>query len=184
MLWLSFIVRLGGQFTPHTVHIMLMLLAPVLAIPVFIRLGLYRAVIRYLPERALWTIIQAMTLATLLWVFALFLAEATRLAVFPRTVPLFYFIFGTVVVAGSRFLAKSLLWLPERSLGAKRGVVIYGAGSAGTQLAEALRAHSAGFVAAFLDDDESLLGPRRHGRARLSARRARGADQATAASPR
>ncbi|WP_332702047.1 nucleoside-diphosphate sugar epimerase/dehydratase, partial [Devosia sp.] len=53
---------------------------------------------------------------------------------------LFYFIFGTVIVAGSRFLAKALLWLPERNVGHTGGVVIYGAGSAGTQLAEALRA--------------------------------------------
>ncbi|HEV2513987.1 MAG TPA: nucleoside-diphosphate sugar epimerase/dehydratase [Devosia sp.] len=158
VLWLSFAVRLGGNFTPTMSHIALMLLAPVVAIPVFIRLGLYRAVIRYLPERALWTIIQAMILATLLWVFALFLAEATRLAIFPRTVPLFYFIFGTVVVAGSRFLAKALLWLPERTVGHGGGVVIYGAGSAGTQLAEALRAHRASYVVAFIDDDQGLWG--------------------------
>lgn len=158
VLWLSFTIRLGGTFTPTLAHLMLMLLAPVVAIPVFIRLGLYRAVIRYLPERALWTIIQAMMLATLFWVFALFLAEATRLAIFPRTVPLFYFIFGTVVVAGSRFIAKALLWLPERGVGRGGGVVIYGAGSAGTQLAEALRAHHASYVVSFLDDDPSLWG--------------------------
>lgn len=158
VLWLSFTIRLGGPFTPSMAHIGLMLLAPVVAIPVFIRLGLYRAVIRYLPERALWTIIQAMMLATLFWVFALFLGEATRLAIFPRTVPLFYFIFGTVVVAGSRFLAKALLWLPERNVGHGGGVVIYGAGSAGTQLAEALRAHRASYVVAFLDDDPNLWG--------------------------
>lgn len=158
VLWLSFTIRLGGPFTPTTAHILLMLLAPVVAIPVFIRLGLYRAVIRYLPERALWTIIQAMLLATLFWVFALFLAEATRLAIFPRTVPLFYFIFGTVVVAGSRFIAKALLWRPERGVGQAGGVVIYGAGSAGTQLAEALRAQRASYVVAFLDDDELLWG--------------------------
>ena len=158
VLWLSFTLRLGNPFTPEPPHIALMLLAPVLAIPVFIRLGLYRAVIRYLPERALWTIIQAMMLATLFWVAALFLAEATRLAVFPRTVPFFYFIFGTVVIAGSRFLGKSLLWLPERTLGPAGGVVIYGAGSAGTQLAEALRAQRKNYVVAFLDDDRTLWG--------------------------
>ncbi|MDC9822863.1 nucleoside-diphosphate sugar epimerase/dehydratase [Devosia sp. ZB163] len=133
-----------------------MLLAPALAVPVFIRMGLYRAVIRYLPERALLTIIQAMTLATLLWVAALFLAEATRLATFPRTVPFFYFIFGTVVVAGSRFVAKSLLWLPERGLAPRDSLVaIYGAGAAGAQLAEALReSHRV----IFFDDERGLWG--------------------------
>ncbi|MGV3491525.1 MAG: polysaccharide biosynthesis protein [Devosia sp.] len=158
VLWLSFSVRLGNQFTPQPAHLLLMLLAPVVAIPVFIRLGLYRAVIRYLPERALWTIIQAMALATLIWVFCLFVAEATRLAVFPRTVPFIYFVLGTLVIAGSRFATKYLLWLPERDIGQDSGVVIYGAGSAGSQLAQALRALPRNYVAAFLDDDRNLWG--------------------------
>jgi FlaA1/EpsC-like NDP-sugar epimerase len=158
VLWLSFSVRLGAQFTPQPAHILLMLLAPVVAIPVFVRLGLYRAVIRYLPERALWTIIQAMALATILWVFCLFVAEATRLAVFPRTVPFLYFVLGALVIAGSRFAAKHFLWLPERALGQQAGVVIYGAGAAGSQLAEALRSQRRNYVAAFIDDDRNLWG--------------------------
>ncbi len=157
-LWLSFTIRLGGSFSPTTYHWLLMVAAPFIAIPVFVRMGLYRAVIRYLPERALITVIQAMTLATLLWVVALYFAEATRFAVFPRTVPLFYFIFGTLMVGGARFLAKAVLSTPEQSLGRESGVVIYGAGSAGTQLAEALRTQGRNFVAAFLDDDQSLWG--------------------------
>lgn len=157
VLWFSFTVRLG-VFTPTAPHILLILLAPAIAIPVFARMGLYRAVIRYLPERAIWTMLQAMGLATLGWVAALFLAEATRLAIFPRTVPLFYFLFGAIVIVGSRFLAKALLWLPERQGGTAAGVVIYGAGSAGTQLAEALSARSPHFVAAFVDNDKRLWG--------------------------
>lgn len=159
VLWLSFAIRLAPPYAPPgPAHIALMLLAPVIAVPVFIRLGLYRAVIRYLPERALWTMIQAMLIATLVWVVVLFAAEWARLAVFPRTVPLFYFVFGTLIVAGSRFLTKSLLSLPERNIGRARGLVIYGAGAAGTELAQALRNSSRNYVAAFLDDDRSLWG--------------------------
>jgi len=159
VLWLSFAIRLAPPYAPPgPAHLGLMLLAPVIAVPVFVRLGLYRAVIRYLPERALWTMIEAMLVATVIWVAALFVAEALRLAVFPRTVPLFYFVFGTLLVAGSRFLAKGLLSLPERNMGHARGVVIYGAGSAGTQLAEALRNGSRNYVVAFLDDDRTLWG--------------------------
>jgi len=157
-LWLSFTIRLGGSFSPTGYHWLLMLAAPFIAIPVFVRMGLYRAVIRYLPERAFITVIQAMMLATLLWVVALYFAEATRFAVFPRTVPLFYFIFGTLMIGGARFIAKALLSLPERNIGREAGVVIYGAGPAGTQLAEALRTQGRNYVAAFLDDDPSLWG--------------------------
>jgi FlaA1/EpsC-like NDP-sugar epimerase len=157
-LWLSFTIRLGGSFNPTAYHWLLIALAPLLAVPVFIRLGLYRAVIRYLPERAMLTITQAMALATLLWVVGLYFAEATRFAIFPRTVPFFYFIFGTLVIGGARFAAKALLSLPERNIGREAGVVIYGAGTAGTQLAEALRTQGRNYVAAFLDDDPALWG--------------------------
>jgi FlaA1/EpsC-like NDP-sugar epimerase len=158
VLWLTFWLRLGGVFTPTGDHIALMLLAPVVAVPIFIRFGLYRAVIRYLPDRAIWTILQAMALATLVWVFVLFLAEATRIAVFPRTVPLFYFLIGTILIAGSRFAAKFLLWLPERGLTRSQGVIVYGAGAAGAQLASALHTEGQHYVAAFLDDDPNLWG--------------------------
>jgi hypothetical protein len=80
VLWLSYQLRLGGTFRPTDIHLLIMSFAPAIALPVFLRFGLYRAVIRYLPERAIWTILQAMAVATLLWVFVLFIAEATKFA--------------------------------------------------------------------------------------------------------
>ncbi|RYE84114.1 MAG: polysaccharide biosynthesis protein, partial [Hyphomicrobiales bacterium] len=158
VLWLSYNLRLG-PFRTEGVHHLLMATAPLVAIPVFIRFGLYRAVIRYLPERALWTIVQAMAVTTLLWVFLLFLAEATRFGALPRTIPIFFFVLGTVAVAGSRFAAKYLLWMPAARAGEKMPeVAIYGAGPAGTQLAVALCSQRGGFVTAFIDDDPSLHG--------------------------
>ena len=97
ILWLSFQLRLGTTFQPSLFQWVLILLAPLVALPIFLRLGLYRSVIRYLPDRAVWTILQAMALATLTWVFVLFVAEATRFAVMPRSIPLFYFLLGTIV---------------------------------------------------------------------------------------
>src|SRR5690606_18126563 len=117
VMWLSYQLRLGGTFTPTRIQLINMAVAPALAIPVFLRFGLYRAVIRYLPERAIWTIVKAMMVATLLWVFVLFIAEATRFAVFPRSIPIIYFLLGTVVVAGARFGAKAFLWGRLRDTG-------------------------------------------------------------------
>ncbi|MDP1731682.1 MAG: polysaccharide biosynthesis protein, partial [Devosia sp.] len=158
VLWLSYQLRLGGTFRPNAAQLILMALAPAVALPIFLRFGLYRAVIRYLPERAIWTILQAMILATLAWVFVLFLAEITHIGVLPRTVPVFYFLLGTIVIGGSRFAAKYLLWLPVRKQAKIDHVAIYGAGEAGRQLAAALRTHGTGNVAGFLDDDRSLQG--------------------------
>ncbi len=158
VMWLSYSLRLGPEFRPTTMQIGLMAVAPLIALPVFLRFGLYRAVIRYLPERAIFTIFQAMTIATLLWIGVLFLAEVWRVAVVPRSVPIFYFFFGTIVIGGARFAAKYFLWSPIRQSFKAGEVVIYGAGRAGTQLATALRAHGSRYVAAFLDDDPSLHG--------------------------
>jgi FlaA1/EpsC-like NDP-sugar epimerase len=157
VLWLSFQLRLGGTFQPDPSHYIILALAPVIALPTFLRFGLYRAVIRYLPERFIWTILQAMAVATFGWVFVLFIAEVTRVAEFPRSVPLFYFLLGTVVVGGARFAAKQLLWQPQRRDGGA-SLLIYGAGDAGRQLATALRAQGGGYVAGFVDDDKTLQG--------------------------
>ena len=86
VLWVSYQLRLGGTFRPTDIQLLIMSFAPALALPVFLRFGLYRAVIRYLPDRAIWTIVQAMGFATLLWVFVLFIAEATRFATLPRSI--------------------------------------------------------------------------------------------------
>lgn len=157
VLWLSYSVRLGPAFLPRGVHYLLMAAAPLLAFPVFLRFGLYRAVIRYLPDRVLWTIVWAMLVATLLWVGLLFLAEVARFAVVPRSVPVLYFVLGTVVIAGSRFAAKFLLYGTSRD-NTRPSVVIYGAGAAGTQLASALRSQGQNHLVGFLDDSSNLQG--------------------------
>ena len=157
VLWASYQLRLGGTFRPSSFQLLIMACAPLIALPIFLRFGLYRAVIRYLPDRAIWTIVQAMGVATMVWVFVLFIAEATRFAVFPRSVPIFYFLLGVVVIAGARFAAKWFLWGPQRPQTGP-ATLIYGAGDAGRQLATALRNERQVFVAGLLDDDTALQG--------------------------
>ncbi|HQZ13644.1 MAG TPA: nucleoside-diphosphate sugar epimerase/dehydratase [Devosia sp.] len=158
VLWLSYQLRLGGTFSPNMAQIALMVMAPLIAIPVFLRFGLYRAVIRYLPDRAMWTVFSAMALATLAWVFVLFIAEAAKFGVLPRSIPIFYFVLGALVVGGSRFAAKYLLFEPRERVVSAVTMLIYGAGEAGRQLATALRTRGGGLVAGFLDDDPQLQG--------------------------
>lgn len=157
VLLLSYQLRLAGNFEPTPSQWVLILLAPIVALPIFLRLGLYRAVIRYLPERAVWTIVGAMMLATVAWVFVLFIAEVTRMGVLPRTVPIFYFLLGTIVIAGSRFAAKYVLY-PQRRGAAANAIVVYGAGDSGRQLAGALTGQGGSYVVAFIDDDRNLQG--------------------------
>ena len=66
-LWASFSLRLGEFYVPQNEIIYLLLAAPIIAIPLFIRFGLYRAIIRYLGFLAMWAVVKAVSLCTLTW---------------------------------------------------------------------------------------------------------------------
>jgi len=160
-LWAAFSLRLGELYIPKDDIWYLFAAAPVIAVPIFIRMGLYRAIIRYIEIRALWTIIQATTLYALIFAFVLY--ESAVMGV-PRTVLPLNWLNMMMLVGGSRFLAR--WWLGELYLNLTRGqgiknhskknVVIYGAGSAGVQLASALGYGREFRPVAFIDDDVLL----------------------------
>ena len=157
-LWASYCLRLDRWYFPGTVDQWgIILSAPLVAIPIFIRMGLYRAVVRYLPERALWTMLRAVATATIAWVVLVFLSEMAGRGVVPRSVPIIYFGLATFIVAGGRFAAKWAILPRSRRVGSEhRAVVIYGAGDAGVQIAHSLR--STHRIVGFLDDNFLLQG--------------------------
>jgi FlaA1/EpsC-like NDP-sugar epimerase len=158
VVFVAYRLRLGNEYVPSLTQLWLILAAPLIAIPVFARLGLYRAVIRYLPERTIWTVIKAMSLAAILWMALVFVTAMWGLEGVPRAIPLIYWALGIIVVAGSRFAAKRLLAGRAMVESAGGHVLIYGAGVQGAQLAQALNADGARRVAAFVDDNPALHG--------------------------
>jgi FlaA1/EpsC-like NDP-sugar epimerase len=159
-LWASYALRYA-MWTPDitTKRIVLAVLVPTVAVPIFIRMGLYRAVLRHLPGTILWTIARAMLLATMAWVILVFLLEMTGQGIVPRSIPLFFFVIGTFLVAGSRFAVKWLLTSGTDVQGGRRPVLIYGTGPSAVRLAEALKGDRTRKVVGFVDQD-----PRHHGR--------------------
>ena len=157
LVWASYCIRFASFFIPSFQQTMLILAAPVIAIPVFVRLGLYRSVLRYLPERAIWTILQAVTLAVLGWVALAFLTFMTGAEGVPRTIPFFYWLGAIGFLAGSRFGMKWLLGGMEGTLKPKR-ILIYGAGEAGVQLLNALHGVKDSRVLGFIGEDSTLHG--------------------------
>ncbi len=160
-IWISYSLRLGEFFIfqdrwEDALH--LFLLAPVIAIPVFIRLGLYRAIIRYLGFVAIWTIVKAVTLYTLIFGVVILLSGLSGI---PRSVLLINWLVTLIFVGGSRMIAR--WWLTGKfrlrhDEGGQKKVAIFGAGEAGTQIAAALAASSEYKPAAFIDDNQSLQG--------------------------
>lgn len=155
-LWASYCLRYDNWYAPAILDQWAVVLsAPLVATPIFIRMGLYRAVVRYLPERAMWTILQAMLLATAAWVAVVFLSEMAGRGVVPRSVPIIYFGLGTFIVAGSRFVAKWIFLSRSHRIDPERkAVLVYGAGDAGVQLVHSLR--STYNIVGFLDDNPLL----------------------------
>ncbi len=129
--YLAFVMRLGFVFVPTQTQIFLIAIAPALAIPVFIRFGLYRAIIRYLAERAIWPIFQATAIAALFWVALVFLMESYGGAGLPRSVPLLYWLLSTVLISASRFGAKWLLRSAETNKSYSSTALIIGVGEPG-----------------------------------------------------
>lgn len=157
-LWASYALRINTFDFPNSwLGVAVLAAGPVIAIPIFIRMGLYRAVIRYLPERAIWTILQAMAIAALGWVAIVFLLELSGRVQIPRSVPLIYWALGSLFVGGSRFIVKKMLW-STRTARTEHPVLIYGAGEAGAHLAMSLRQHGRQSVIGFVDDDKALHG--------------------------
>jgi FlaA1/EpsC-like NDP-sugar epimerase len=160
-LWAAFSLRWGELYIPKSNEWYLFVAAPVIAVPIFIKMGLYRAIIRYIEVRALWTIIQATTLYALVFAFVLYESGIKGV---PRTVLPLNWLNMMLLVGGSRFFAR--WWLGEVYLNlgggreiknpGKKNVVIYGAGSAGVQLASALGYGRKFRPVAFIDDDPRL----------------------------
>jgi len=129
-----------------------MIAAPLISIPIFIRLGLYRAVIRFIDHKIVYIVVLGVTLS----VIALgALGTFTQTNGYSRAVFGIYWVSAILYVAASRFLARSFLLRVSSVTGAVR-VGIYGAGQAGTQLASALRAGNEYLPVVFVDDKKEL----------------------------
>jgi FlaA1/EpsC-like NDP-sugar epimerase len=157
--WLSYILRLGPAFMPNMGQLLLMLCAPVIALPVFLRAGLYLAVVRYVGEHALWAVVKAVVKAALLWAFLAYMSQMTGVQGVPRAVPVIYALLGVALVGGSRFAARWLIGRTKRPASKPvRVVLIYGAGGAGRQLLASMRTEREVSPQGFIDDDVPLQG--------------------------
>ncbi|UTA49550.1 polysaccharide biosynthesis protein [Simiduia sp. 21SJ11W-1] len=117
---------------------------------VFVRLGLYRAVLRYMTHQAYITIglgvaLSATVLAATSFMFA---------GMMPRSVPIIYASIAFITLGAPRIIFRSVIqWLNP---GSKESVIIYGAGNTGGHLAAALQMGEEFNPIAFVDDDKAV----------------------------
>ena len=157
ILTLSLSMRLGEWFWPQGDLVYLLFFAPLVAIPIFIKFGLYRAIVRYIGFKALWVIVQAVSLYALVWGVIALLSGVQGL---PRSVILINWILGMLLIGGSRIIGR--WWFSDKksysvnAIDKRKNVLVYGAGSAGIQLATALTYSQELNPIAFIDDEPTL----------------------------
>lgn len=156
--WLAFYLRLDEPPQWNMSLLWPVVASVVLTLPIFIRMGLYRAIFRYSGMTAMTALARASLLYGVCFaaIFTFFGVDGV-----PRTVGLIQPILMLLGVASSRILVR--MWLGGLYLKAPKMAVlpqalIYGAGSAGRQLAAAMRSSPEIRVVGFLDDDKQLQG--------------------------
>lgn len=154
--WMAFTLRLDELHFPVGAQWWVYVLAPVLAIPVFVKFGLYRAIFRYTGQAALKATGQAVAvycmvlLAVLLW---------RQWPGVPRSLGVLQPVLFLLLVGASRALARFWLANLDGARGRSEGrLLIYGAGTAGVQTASAIGISRQFVVLGFVDDDDAKVG--------------------------
>ena len=118
----------------------------------FIKLGLYRAVLRYISFKALAMIATGALISSISLVLFSFFIDSF----IPRTVPLIYFSYIFLLCGGVRMLVRYYIGLLLDKN--NESVLIYGAGSNGRQLAVMLKHAYRYRIRGFIDDNVKLHG--------------------------
>ena len=154
--WIAFTLRLDTPHWPTGAQWWVYGLAPVLAVPIFVKFGLYRAIFRYTGQAAL----QATGKAVLLYAVVLLGVLLWRKwPGVPRTLGALQPLVFLFLVGGSRAVAR--FWLADLGNASAKDegrLLIFGAGTSGVQTATALRVSREFALLGFVDDDPIKVG--------------------------
>jgi len=154
--WLAFGLRLDVWTRPVDAQWWVYLVTPALAIPIFVRFGMYRAIFRYTGQAALNATAKAVVLYSVVLTAVLLWFHWPGV---PRTLGVLQPILFLMLVGSSRAIAR--FWLagvPILGAGHMGKLLIYGAGTAGVQTASALLVSGQFKLVGFVDDDPGVAG--------------------------
>lgn len=128
-----------------------------ISILAFIRLGLYRAVVRFMSEKAINSILIGGIFSSLALASSSFLFNAE----IPRTAIIIYLFIILILIGIPRLFVRAVVL--QRNKNSAENVVIYGAGNQGVALMNSLQNNSKYTPIAFIDDDKRLQDSVIHG---------------------
>ncbi len=150
-MWSAVALRLGHtNFQTDPIEYVCAAITVVISALIFLRLGLYRAVIRFMGQQAIWAILKGVSYSALVLGSTIFFTQAEV----PRSLPFLYWALAMCLIGGSRLIVRAYYQTKLRSRTEK--VLIYGAGESGRQLLTALHHGDQYRVVAFVDDDTRL----------------------------
>jgi FlaA1/EpsC-like NDP-sugar epimerase len=149
-LWTALSLRAGAAVPVDAVSVWLYVAAVLSTVPIFIRTGLYRAIVRFLGVDAAVAIATGVGFSTAV----LFCINALLGLPVPAGALVVYGVLALLYVGLSRFGAREIL----RKRSSTENIIVYGAGSAGAQLSSALSARGQYRPVALVDDGKATQG--------------------------
>ena len=153
-LWLAISLRYGVPYHVDPSQAWVFGSALLVGIPIFMKMGLYRAIVHYMEARAFMAIFRAVSAMVLLWGVILLLVMPHAV---PRSSVVIFWLVALLFVGGSRLVMRWLLTDFQRDRRQMSTVVVYGAGEAGRQLVAGLREGNRLCPVAFIDDNPDLV---------------------------
>ncbi|WP_437615192.1 polysaccharide biosynthesis protein [Erwinia sp. V71] len=152
-LYLAVAVRLGTWHFPVGVaEISSVLVTLSITIAVFIRCGMYRAVLRYMMLPAIGNVFLSVFLSAISLAISSFFFQSFV----PRSVPFIYAGIATLALGSPRVLLRTFYYHYYKRQ--KPNIFIYGAGATGRELVHALIQGDEYHPVVILDDDEEKIG--------------------------
>lgn len=162
-IWIAYSLRIGVWVLWDIAVQKILLVCLLTMVPVFVLSGVYRAIFRYAGTGMMKTLVRAFAIYSVL---VAFIFVVVGLDGVPRTIgviqPVVFFILVGFVRVAARYLMIDILGR-NRFAGEVKNVLIYGAGSAGQQLAASMRSEPGMRLCGYVDDDRRLDGQRLDG---------------------
>lgn len=156
--WLSFCLRYEQIHIFNYNEIYAYLIPLLIAPPIFYHLGLYRSIFRYSGLSSLVSVAKACLLYGVIYAFIVIFIVPEGI---PRSIGILQPILLLIFLGASRAFARVFFSVDntrDTKENIKEKIIIYGAGSSGVQIANALKHNAQYKLEAFIDDDKNIQG--------------------------
>ena len=161
-LWLAFFLQSDDFISKHIItNWWLIIVVPIIAIPLFVKTGLYRSVLQYAGVKVITTSFQSITITCIVVTFIHYYGRGYFLEInhtLPRSIIIMFWFVSNTFIITSRFLLKGMIYSWDTSVNKRKQTLIYGAGNAGIQLVESLTKSMDYAPVAFIDDNKQKQG--------------------------